>query len=90
MNHDSNVFLMQMITAERMPLQECKTCALAHAPHRSERKQMYEEIGGKTTWRNRQKMHDNLEQQKEYYVGRLGGCFYTPFKKYDIDRVAWG
>lgn len=47
MNHDSNVFLMQMITAERKPLQHCKTCALAHAPHGTEQKQMYEEIGEK-------------------------------------------
>lgn len=73
MNHDSNVLLMQMITAERIPLQHCRTCALAHAPHGTERKQMYEEIGGKTTLRNSQKMHHVLKQQKGYYVRQLGG-----------------
>lgn len=73
MNHDSDVFLMQMITAERIPLQHYKTCALAHAFHGTERKQMYEEIGRNTTFRNSQKMHHILKQQNVYYVRQIGG-----------------
>lgn len=60
---------MQMITAERIPLQHCKTCALAHASHGTERKQMYEEIGRKTTLRNSQK----IEQQNVYCEHQVGG-----------------
>lgn len=62
MNHGSDVFLMQMITAERIPLQHYKTCVLAHACHGTERKQMYEEIGRNTTLSNSQKI---LKQQNQ-------------------------